>query len=51
MSEMQRQSANLTRQGYRIAFTVEKNQVHRLKAQEINLSPRLFDEIESCGRP
>lgn len=50
MSEMQRQSGDLKRQGYRIAFTVEKNQIHRLKAQEINLSPRLFDEIESCGK-
>jgi poly(3-hydroxybutyrate) depolymerase len=50
MSEMQRQAAELKRQGYRIAITVEKNQIHRLKAQEINLSPRLFDEIESCGK-
>jgi hypothetical protein len=31
-----------------IRIAVEPNQVHRLKAQEINLSPRLFDEIESC---
>ena len=50
MSEMQRQAASLTQQGYRVAIIVEKNQIHRLKAQEINLSPRLFDEIESCGK-
>ena len=45
---MQQQSNNLSRQGYRIRFTVEKNQVHRLDAGAINLSPRLFDQIESC---
>ena len=45
---MQEQSDNLARQGYRIRFTVEKNQVHRLNAPTINLSPRLFDQIESC---
>jgi hypothetical protein len=27
---------------------VEKNQIHRLNAPAINLSPRLFDQIESC---
>lgn len=47
--EMQRQSQELSRAGHRIKFAVEKNQVHRLKAAEINLSPRLFDEIESCS--
>jgi hypothetical protein len=45
---MQEQSANLARQGYRIRLTVEKNQVHRLNAPAINLSSRLFDQIESC---
>jgi poly(3-hydroxybutyrate) depolymerase len=45
---MQQQSDDLARQGYRIRFTVEKNQVHRLNAAAINLSARLFDQIESC---
>ena len=48
LSAMQRQADNLARQGYRIKYTVEKNQVHRLRASEINLSPRLFDQIEGC---
>ena len=48
LSAMQQQSENMKRQGFKIQYTVEKNQVHRLKAQEINLSARLFDEIESC---
>lgn len=47
--EMQRQSQELARAGYRIAFTVEKNQVHRLKAAELNLSARMFDDIEGCA--
>lgn len=34
--------------GHRIKFTVEKNQVHRLKPAELGLPVRLFDEIESC---
>jgi poly(3-hydroxybutyrate) depolymerase len=50
MSAMQRQAESLRAQGFRIRLTVEKGQEHRLRAQEINLSPRLFDEIESCGR-
>jgi poly(3-hydroxybutyrate) depolymerase len=45
---MQEQADNLARQGYRIRFTVEKNQIHRLNAPAINLSSRLFDQIESC---
>lgn len=45
---MKEQSDSLARQGYRIRFTVEKNQVHRLNAPAINLSQRLFDQIESC---
>jgi len=48
LSWMQEQSENMRRQGFRIKYTVEKNQVHRLRAPEINLSPRLFDQIESC---
>jgi poly(3-hydroxybutyrate) depolymerase len=48
LSAMQRQADNLARQGHRIKYTVEKNQVHRLRASEINLSPRLFDQIEGC---
>ena len=47
--EMLRQSQELARAGYRITFTVEKNQVHRLKAPELNLSARMFDEIEGCS--
>ena len=50
MSAMQRQADGLRAQGFRVRFTVEKNQEHRLRAQELNLSPRLFDEIESCSR-
>ena len=45
---MQVQAEAMRKGGYRIRFALEENQVHRLKAQEINLSPRLFDEIESC---
>jgi len=49
MSAMERQSETLRQQGFRIKYTVEKGQIHRLQAKEINLSPRLFDEIESCA--
>lgn len=48
MTAMQRQADSLLERGYKIKYTVEKNQPHRLRAQELNLSPRLFDEIESC---
>jgi poly(3-hydroxybutyrate) depolymerase len=48
MTSMQRQADDLKKQGFKIQFTVEKNQVHRLKAAEIDLSSRLFQEIESC---
>jgi hypothetical protein len=41
----------MSAEGYRIRFTVEPNQTHRLKAPEIGLSKRLFDEIESCPPP
>ena len=50
MSPMQEQAKDLSKRGFKIRIAVEKNQVHRLKAQEIDLSRRLFDEIESCGR-
>lgn len=45
---MQRQADDMRKAGCRVRFAVEPKQIHRLKAQEINLSPRLFDEIESC---
>ena len=45
---MERQAQALSRAGYRVRLTVEPNQVHRLKAAEINLSSRLFTQIESC---
>jgi len=35
-------------EGYRIKMTVEPNSTHRLKAADLGLSKRLFDEIESC---
>jgi poly(3-hydroxybutyrate) depolymerase len=50
MPAMQEQAKDLASRGFRIRITVEKNQVHRLKAQEIDLSRRLFEEIESCTR-
>ena len=49
-SAMQDEAKDLESRGFRIHISVEKNQVHRLKAQEIDLSRRLFDELESCGR-
>lgn len=48
MPAMQQEAKDLASRGFRIRISVEKNQVHRLKAQEIDLSRRLFDEIESC---
>lgn len=45
---MQQQVSEIVGIGYRIKITVEKNQTHRLKAAELNLPKRLFDEIESC---
>jgi len=50
MGAMQDEAKDLAARGFRIRITVEKNQVHRLKAAEIDLSRRLFDDIESCGR-
>lgn len=45
---MNDQAKSLKAQGFKVQFRVEPNQVHRIKAAEVNLSPRLFDEIESC---
>lgn len=45
---MEAEARDIGGQGYRIKLTVEKNQTHRLKAAELDLSRRLFDEIESC---
>lgn len=42
------QVATLDAQGVRVRLTVEPDQEHRIRAAEVNLSPRLFDEIESC---
>jgi poly(3-hydroxybutyrate) depolymerase len=50
MPAMQDEAKDLASRGFKIRITVEKNQVHRLKAQEIDLSRRLFEEIESCTR-
>jgi poly(3-hydroxybutyrate) depolymerase len=50
MPAMQEQAKDLSKRGFKIRISVEKNQVHRLKAQEIDLSRRLFDEIESCAK-
>ena len=46
---MEVQARQLKAKGYRVAITVEKNQVHRLKAAELNLPQRLLDDIESCA--
>ena len=45
---MRRQEEEMRARGYQVGFTMEPNQGHRLRAQEIDLSRRLFDEIESC---
>jgi poly(3-hydroxybutyrate) depolymerase len=50
LNAMRRQADSLREQGFRVRFTVEKGQEHRLRSQALNLSPRLFDQIESCGR-
>jgi len=47
---MQEEAKGLLQGGFKIRLAVEKNQIHRLKAQEIDLSRRLFDEIESCRK-
>jgi len=48
MSTMLKQAQELKQKGFKAKITVEPNQAHRLRAQEINLSSRLFDQIESC---
>jgi poly(3-hydroxybutyrate) depolymerase len=48
MSAMLKQAHDLKQKGFKITITVEPNQAHRLRTQEINLSARLFDQIESC---
>jgi poly(3-hydroxybutyrate) depolymerase len=45
---MQSQAESLRKTGVRIRFQVEPNQGHRLRADTIDLSTRLFEEIESC---
>lgn len=45
---MEQQAREISSLGYRIKITVEKNQTHRLKAAELDLPRRLFDEIERC---
>jgi len=46
---MARQEAQMRDRGYRVAITVEPDSDHRLRAGPLDLSRRLFDEIESCG--
>jgi len=48
MPAMLKQAHDLKQKGFKMTITVEPNQAHRLRAQEINLSSRLFDQIESC---
>lgn len=50
MTAMLRQAEDLKQQGFRLQLKVENGQAHRLRAPEINLSARLFDQIESCAR-
>jgi poly(3-hydroxybutyrate) depolymerase len=45
---MASEAKQMSAAGFRIKFTVEPNSTHRLKAPELGLSKRLFDEIESC---
>ena len=51
LGPMDVQARQLQRLGHRVTFTIEPNQVHRLRAAEINLPVRLLDEIESCAAP
>lgn len=46
---MEQQAKDLKARGHRVAITVERNQIHRLKAAELNLPQRLLNDIESCG--
>jgi len=45
---MAQEAKAMSTEGFRIKFTVEPHSTHRLKAAELGLSKRLFDEIESC---
>lgn len=45
---MAKEAEAMMTEGFRIKFTVEPNSTHRLKAADLDLSRRLFDEIESC---
>jgi poly(3-hydroxybutyrate) depolymerase len=45
---MAQEAKAMSAEGFRIKMTVEPNSMHRLKAAELGLSKRLFDEIESC---
>jgi poly(3-hydroxybutyrate) depolymerase len=45
---MSEQATVLKAQRFKVEFTIEPNQMHRIRAADVNLSPRLFDEIESC---
>jgi poly(3-hydroxybutyrate) depolymerase len=45
---MQDQYEQMQKRGFRIKLSVEKGQGHRLKASELDLPKRLFDEIEAC---
>jgi len=45
---MAQEAKGMEAAGFRIRFTVEPNSTHRLKAAELGLPKRLFDEIESC---
>ncbi|MGZ3273792.1 MAG: hypothetical protein ACXU82_04040 [Caulobacteraceae bacterium] len=45
---MAQEAKVMATEGFRIKFTVEPNSAHRLKAADLDLSRRLFDEIESC---
>jgi hypothetical protein len=46
--EVTKEATALKTQGYKVQLTIEPRQVHRIRAAEVNLSPRLFNEIESC---
>jgi poly(3-hydroxybutyrate) depolymerase len=45
---MRRQEEEMRGRSFRVELTVEPNQGHRLRAAELDLSRRLFEEIESC---
>src|ERR1700744_1587616 len=45
---MAKEAQAMSAEGFRVQLTVWPNSTHRLKAAELGLSKRLFDEIESC---